>query len=211
MGTMNRLSSALLLIACAYAFVTVTSAEGARDFDDSVFDVFTEESDFVQTPASDLRKANAKAATAHKAEIKKTNKLHAKAVRSNVVAKTKSIAHAAVHAVKNAIHAGFQGRLVKHFTRVAKSQARKNKYLRRKQSQAKNSAVRANSRNHNKMVKYQAKIMKAMSRVAASQRKMIARKARVAKFFANQIKAVKRNGKKARRGTMRRMRKYRGE
>merc|ERR1711959_782099 len=84
-----------------------------------------------------------------------------------------------------------------HFTKLAKKQARKNKYLRHKQRQAKVSATHALSRNHIKMVKYQAKVLRTFSRVAASQKKMLKEKAATAKFFANQIKAVKKAGKKA--------------
>merc|ERR1711959_757695 len=93
-----------------------------------------------------------------------------------------------------------------HFTKLAKKQARKNKYLRHKQRQAKVSATHALSRNHIKMVKYHAKVLRTFSRVAASQKKMLKEKAATAKFFANQIKAVKKAGKKGAKRTARRSR-----
>merc|ERR1719375_1039756 len=203
---MNKLSSALLLIACAYAFVTVTSAFDAHDFNDDVFDVFTEEEGLVQTPAATLKKELAAAKAAQKAANAKTNKLNKKLQSKMHKASKKAIVKASVKSIGNRIHAAFQGRLVKHFTKLAKKQARKNKYLRRKQRQAKVSATHALSRNHIKMVKYQAKVLKTFSRVAASQKKMLKEKAATAKFFANQIKAVKKAGKKAAKRTARRLR-----
>merc|ERR1711871_790530 len=203
---MNKLSSALLLIACAYAFVTVTSAFDADDFNDDVFDVFTEEEGLVQTPAATLKKELAAAKAAQKAANAKTNKLNKKLQSKMHKASKKAIVKASAKSVGNRIHAAFQGRLVKHFTKLAKKQARKNKYLRRKQRQAKVSATHALSRNHIKMVKYQAKVLKTFSRVAASQKKMLKEKAATAKFFANQIKAVKKAGKKAAKRTARRLR-----
>merc|ERR1712159_311795 len=203
---MNKLSSALLLIACAYAFVTVTSAFDADDFNDDVFDVFTEEEGLVQTPAATLKKELAAAKAAQKAANAKTNKLNKKLQSKMHKASKKAIVKASVKSIGNRIHAAFQGRLVKHFTKLAKKQARKNKYLRRKQRQAKVSATHALSRNHIKMVKYQAKVLKTFSRVAASQKKMLKEKAATAKFFANQIKAVKKAGKAAAKRTARRLR-----
>merc|ERR1711871_1922808 len=203
---MNKLSSALLLIACAYAFVTVTSAFDADDFNDDVFDVFTEEEGLVQTPAATLKKELAAAKAAQKAANAKTNKLNKKLQSKMHKASKKAIVKASAKSVGNRIHAAFQGRLVKHFTKLAKKQASKNKYLRRKQRQAKVSATHALSRNHIKMVKYQAKVLKTFSRVAASQKKMLKEKAATAKFFANQIKAVKKAGKKAAKRTARRLR-----
>merc|ERR1712196_248527 len=203
---MNKLSSALLLIACAYAFVTVTSAFDANDFNDDVFDVFTEEEGLVQTPAATLKKELAAAKAAQKAANAKTNKLNKKLQSKMHKASKKAIVKASAKSIGNRIHAAFQGRLVKHFTKLAKKQARKNKYLRRKQRQAKVSATHALSRNHIKMVKYQAKVLKTFSRVAASQKKMLKEKAATAKFFANQIKAVKKAGKKAAKRTARRLR-----
>merc|ERR1712196_353885 len=182
---MNKLSSALLLIACAYAFVTVTSAFDANDFNDDVFDVFTEEEGLVQTPAATLKKELAAAKAAQKAANAKTNKLNKKLQSKMHKASKKAIVKASAKSIGNRIHAAFQGRLVKHFTKLAKKQARKNKYLRRKQRQAKVSATHALSRNHIKMVK---------------------EKAATAKFFANQIKAVKKAGKKAAKRTARRLR-----
>merc|ERR1712196_527486 len=199
---MNKLSSALLLIACAYAFVTVTSAFDANDFNDDVFDVFTEEEGLVQTPAATLKKELAAAKAAQKAANAKTNKLNKKLQSKMHKASKKAIVKASAKSIGNRIHAAFQGRLVKHFTKLAKKQARKNKYLRRKQRQAKVSATHALSRNHIKMVKYQAKVLKTFSRVAASQKKMLKEKAATAKFFANQIKAVKKAGKKAAKSIM---------
>merc|ERR1712196_209654 len=181
---MNKLSSALLLIACAYAFVTVTSAFDANDFNDDVFDVFTEEEGLVQTPAATLKKELAAAKAAQKAANAKTNKLNKKLQSKMHKASKKAIVKASAKSIGNRIHAAFQGRLVKHFTKLAKKQARKNKYLRRKQRQAKVSATHALSRNHIKMVKYQAKVLKTFSRVAASQKKMLKEKAATAKFFA---------------------------
>merc|ERR1712054_30956 len=203
---MNKLSSALLLIACAYAFVTVTSAFDADDFNDDVFDVFTEEEGLVQTPAATLKKELAAAKAAQKAANAKTNKLNKKLQSKMHKASKKAIVKASAKSIGNRIHAAFQGRLVKHFTKLAKKQARKNKYLRRKQRQAKVSATHALSRNHIKMVKYQAKVLQTFSRVAASQKKMLKEKAATAKFFANQIKAVKKAGKKAAKRTARRLR-----
>merc|ERR1712196_697011 len=150
---MNKLSSALLLIACAYAFVTVTSAFDANDFNDDVFDVFTEEEGLVQTPAATLKKELAAAKAAQKAANAKTNKLNKKLQSKMHKASKKAIVKASVRSIGNRIHAAFQGRLVKHFTKLAKKQARKNKSLRRKQRQAKVSATHALSRNHIKMVK----------------------------------------------------------
>merc|ERR1719375_302932 len=196
---MNKLSSALLLIACAYAFVTVTSAFDANDFNDDVFDVFTEEEGLVQTPAATLKKELAAAKAAQKAANAKTNKLNKKLQSKMHKASKKAIVKASVKSIGNRIHAAFQGRLVKHFTKLAKKQARKNRYLRRKQRQAKISASHAVARNHIKMVKYQAKVLKTFSRVAASQKKMLARKAKEARFFDNQIKAAKAGGKAAAR------------
>jgi hypothetical protein len=49
------------------------------------------------------------------------------------------------------------------------------------------------------MVKYQAKVLKTFSRVAASQKRMLARKAKEARFFDNQIKAAKAGDKAAAR------------
>merc|ERR1712078_338001 len=203
---MNKLSSALLLIACAYAFVTVTSAFDANDFNDDVFDVFTEEEGLVQTPAATLKKELAAAKAAQKAANARTNKLHKNLKSKMHKASKKAIVKVSVKSIGNRIHAAFQGRLVKHFTKLAKKQARKNKYLRRKQRQAKVSATHALSRNHIKMVKYQAKVLKTFSRVAASQKKMLKEKAATAKFFANQIKAVKKAGKAAAKRTARRLR-----
>merc|ERR1711871_889822 len=196
---MNKLSSVLLLIACAYAFVSVASAFEADDFTP---EVFTEE----ESPASDLKKAKAAAKAAQEAEVKHSNKLHKNLKSKMHKASKKAIVKASVKSIGNRIHAAFQGRLVKHFTKLAKKQARKNKYLRRKQRQAKVSATHALSRNHIKMVKYQAKVLKTFSRVAASQKKMLKEKAATAKFFANQIKAVKKAGKKAAKRTARRLR-----
>merc|ERR1711939_35413 len=196
---MNKLSSVLLLIACAYAFVSVASAFEADDFTP---EVFTEE----ESPASDLKKAKAAAKAAQEAEVKHSNKLHKNLKSKMHKASKKAIVKASAKSIGNRIHAAFQGRLVKHFTKLAKKQARKNKYLRRKQRQAKISATHALSRNHIKMVKYQAKVLKAFSRVAASQKKMLKEKAATAKFFANQIKAVKKAGKKAAKRTARRLR-----
>merc|ERR1712078_340378 len=203
---MNKLSSALLLIACAYAFVTVTSAFDANDFNDDVFDVFTEQEGLVQTPAATLKKELAAAKAAQKAANAKTNKLNKKLQSKMHKASKKAIVKASVKSIGNRIHAAFQGRLVKHFTKLAKKQARKNRYLRRKQRQAKISASHAVARNHIKMVKYQAKVLKTFSRVAASQKKMLKEKAATAKFFANQIKAVKKAGKAAAKRTARRLR-----
>merc|ERR1711990_147586 len=203
---MNKLSSALLLIACAYAFVSVTSAFDADDFNDDVFDVFTEEEGLVQTPAATLKKELAAAKAAQKAANAKTNKLNKKLRSKMHKASKKAIVKASVKSLRNGIHAAFQGRLVKHFTKLAKKQARKNKYLRRKQRQAKVSASHAVARNHIKFVKYQAKVLKTFSRVAASQKKMLKEKAATAKFFANQIKAVKKAGKAAHKATVRRLR-----
>merc|ERR1712159_838465 len=203
---MNKLSSALLLIACAYAFVTVTSAFDADDFNDDVFDVFTEEEGLVQTPAATLKKELAAAKAAQKAANAKTNKLNKKLQSKMHKASKKAIAKASAKSIGNRIHAAFQGRLVKHFTKLAEKQARKNKYLRRKQRQAQVSATHAVARNHIKMVKYQAKLLKTFSRVAASQKKMLKEKAATAKFFANQIKAVKKAGKAAAKRTARRLR-----
>merc|ERR1711939_723125 len=196
---MNKLSSVLLLIACAYAFVSVASAFEADDFTP---EVFTEE----ESPASDLKKAKAAAKAAQEAEVKHSNKLHKNLKSKMHKASKKAIVKASVKSIGNRIHAAFQGRLVKHFTKLAKKQARKNKYLRRKQRQAKVSATHALSRNHIKMVKYQAKVLRTFSRVAASQKKMLKEKAATAKFFANQIKAVKKAGKKAAKRTARRLR-----
>merc|ERR1712159_371419 len=196
---MNKLSSVLLLIACAYAFVSVASAFEADDFTP---EVFTEE----ESPASDLKKAKAAAKAAQEAEVKHSNKLHKNLKSKMHKASKKAIVKASVKSIGNRIHAAFQGRLVKHFTKLAKKQARKNKYLRRKQRQAKVSATHALSRNHIKMVKYQAKVLKTFSRVAASQKKMLKEKAATAKFFANQIKAVKKAGKAAAKRTARRLR-----
>merc|ERR1711907_696383 len=196
---MNKLSSALLLIACAYAFVTVTSAFDVYDFNDDVFDVFTEEEGLVQTPAATLKKELAAAKAAQKAANAKTNKLNKKLQSKMHKASKKAIVKASVKSIGNRIHAAFQGRLVKHFTKLAKKQARKNRYLRRKQRQAKISASHAVARNHIKMVKYQAKVLKTFSRVAASQKKMLARKAKEARFFDNQIKAAKAGDKAAAR------------
>merc|ERR1712054_473621 len=196
---MNKLSSVLLLIACAYAFVSVASAFEADDFTP---EVFTEE----ESPASDLKKAKAAAKAAQEAEVKHSNKLNKKLQSKMHKASKKAIVKASVKSIGNRIHAAFQGRLVKHFTKLAKKQARKNKYLRRKQRQAKVSATHALSRNHIKMVKYQAKVLQTFSRVAASQKKMLKEKAATAKFFANQIKAVKKAGKAAAKRTARRLR-----
>merc|ERR1711990_280931 len=196
---MNKLSSALLLIACAYAFVSVASAFEADDFTP---EVFTEE----ESPASDLKKAKAAAKAAQEAEEKHSNKLHKNLKSKMHKASKKAIVKASVKSIGNRIHAAFQGRLVKHFTKLAKKQARKNRYLRRKQRQAKISASHAVARNHIKFVKYQAKLLKTFSRVAASQKKMLKEKAATAKFFANQIKAVKKAGKAAHKATVRRLR-----
>merc|ERR1712159_346337 len=189
---MNKLSSVLLLIACAYAFVSVASAFEADDFTP---EVFTEE----ESPASDLKKAKAAAKAAQEAEVKHSNKLNKKLQSKMHKASKKAIVKASVKSIGNRIHAAFQGRLVKHFTKLAKKQARKNRHLRRKQRQAKISASHAVARNHIKMVKYQAKVLKTFSRVAASQKKMLARKAKEARFFDNQIKAAKAGGKAAAR------------
>merc|ERR1719375_1930124 len=196
---MNKLSSALLLIACAYAFLTVTSAFDADDFNDDVFDVFTEEEGLVQTPTATLKKELATAKAAQKAANAKTNKLNKKLQSKMHKASKKAIVKASVKSIGNRIHAAFQGRLVKHFTKLAKKQARKNRYLRRKQRQAKISASHAVAQDHIKMVKYQAKVLKTFSRVAASQKRMLARKAKEARFFDNQIKAAKAGGKAAAR------------
>merc|ERR1711959_426100 len=199
---MNKLSSTLLLIACAYAVVTVTSANyGSDEFNDNVFDVFTEDENLVQTPAADLKKA--KAAAAHKAANAKTNALH-KSLKNKIVSH-KSTVHAAVKSLGNRAVAAFQGAVVKTMTALAKRQAKKNKYLRKKQNQAKNSAARANARNHRNMVKAQASLVKTLSRVAKSQKKMLAQKKKAAKFFANQISAVKKAGKAAKKVSMKRL------
>jgi len=195
---MNKLSATLLLIACAYAVVTIAH-------DDSVFDTFTEE-EFVQSPASDLKKANAAAAAAQAAENAKSKALH-KSLKNKIVSH-KSTVHAAVHSLKNSAVAAFQGAVVKTMTALAKRQARKNKNLRRKQNQAKNSAVRANARNHMNMVKAQGRMVKALSRVAASQRKMLAQKKKAAKFFNDQIAAAKAGGKAADKVSMARLGAY---
>merc|ERR1712072_1312610 len=201
---MNKLSSTLLLIACAYAVVTVTSANyGSDEFNDNVFDVFTEDENLVQTPAADLKKAKAAAAAAHKAANAKTNALH-KSLRNKIVSH-KSTVHAAVKSLGNRAVAAFQGAVVKTMTALAKRQAKKNKYLRKKQNQAKNSAARANARNHQNMVKAQASLVKTLSRVAKSQKKMLAQKKKAAKFFANQISAVKKAGKAAKKVSMKRL------
>merc|ERR1711881_688151 len=196
--TMNKLSATLLLIACAYAVVTIAH-------DDSVFDTFTEE-EFVQSPASDLKKANAAAAAAQAAENAKSKALH-KSLKNKIVSH-KSTVHAAVHSLKNSAVAAFQGAVVKTMTALAKRQARKNKNLRRKQNQAKNNAVRANARNHMNMVKAQGRMVKALSRVAASQRKMLAQKKKAAKFFNDQIAAAKAGGKAADKVSMARLGAY---
>jgi len=195
---MNKLSATLLLIACAYAVVTIAH-------DDSVFDTFTEE-EFVQSPASDLKKANAAAAAAQAAENAKSKALH-KSLKNKIVSH-KSTVHAAVKSLGNSAVAAFQGAVVKTMTALAKRQARKNKNLRRKQNQAKNSAVRANARNHMNMVKAQGRMVKALSRVAASQRKMLAQKKKAAKFFNDQIAAAKAGGKAADKVSMARLGAY---
>merc|ERR1711881_182440 len=115
---MNKLSSTLLLIACAYAVVTVTSANyGSDEFNDSVFDVFTEDENLVQTPAADLKKAKAKAAAAHKAANAKTKKLHKKL--HNKIVSHKSTIHATVKSIGNSAVAAFQGAVVKTMTALA--------------------------------------------------------------------------------------------
>jgi len=197
---MNKLSIALLLFAACFAAANF----GADEFNDNVFDVFTEDEGLVQTPASDLKKANAAAAAAQKAANKKTNKLHHKLLKK--VVSSKSTKKAAAASKARSKHASFQGRMVSHFTRIAKIQAKKNKYLRFKQRQAANSAARNLSRNHLSMVRAEASLVKTLSKVAASQRKMLARKAKAAKTFANQIKAVQAANKTAKKKSMKRLR-----
>merc|ERR1711959_150412 len=197
--TMNKLSIALLLFAACFAAANF----GADEFNDNVFDVFTEDENLVQTPAADLKKAKAAAAAAHKAANAKTNALH-KSLKNKIVSH-KSTVHAAVKSLGNRAVAAFQGAVVKTMTALAKRQAKKNKYLRKKQNQAKNSAARANARNHQNMVKAQASLVKTLSRVAKSQKKMLAQKKKAAKFFANQISAVKKAGKAAKKVSMKRL------
>merc|ERR1719359_1647972 len=181
---MNKLSIALLLFAACFAAANF----GADEFNDNVFDVFTEDEGLVQTPASDLKKANAAAAAAQKAANKKTNKLHKKLVKK--IVSSKSTKKAAAASKVRSMHAAFQGRVVAHFTRIAKFQAHKNKVLRIMQRKARNSAVRSLAWAQGKENRDLARMVKTFSKVAASQRKMLARKAKAAKFFAAQVKAV---------------------
>merc|ERR1711907_458307 len=192
MGTSNRMNTAKLSViffiaACAFM-------ASAYDMEDSSFEDEFVQSNVASLPAANHKKAIKEATQAHHKEVKKTHKLH--------------------RALSKKIHTpmkkGIRKATKKH-AKLAKTQAKKNKHLRKRQRQARNSAIRANARNHFKMVKDQAKLLKTLSHVAASQKRMLAGKAKLAKFYNAQIVKVAAESKAAKKATKVYMRKYRAK
>merc|ERR1711907_266233 len=209
MGTSNRMNTAklsVILFIAACAFMA-----SAYDMEDSSFEDEFVQSNVASLPAANHKKAIKEATQAHHKEVKKTHKLHRALSKKIHTPMKKGIRKATKKHATLAKKAAKHASLVKHFTKLAKTQAKKNKHLRKRQRQARNSAIRANARNHFKMVKDQAKLLKTLSHVAASQKRMLAGKAKLAKFYNAQIVKVAAESKAAKKATKVYMRKYRAK
>jgi hypothetical protein len=199
-----KLSVILFIAACAFM-------ASAYDMEDSSFEDEFVQSNVASLPAANHKKAIKEATQAHHKEVKKTHKLHRALSKKIHTPMKKGIRKATKKHAKLAKKAAKHANLVKHFTKLAKTQAKKNKHLRKRQRQARNSAIRTNARNHFKMVKDQAKLLKTLSHVAASQKRMLAGKAKLAKFYNAQIVKVAAESKAAKKATKVYMRKYRAK